>query len=47
MVKFRFWLSFYLMNLGVKVCPDKECQHWLGYGMAVAGEGIERSISEE
>lgn len=47
MSKFRFWLSFYLLDLGIRTCPDKECRFWLRYGMAVAGDGIEKSISEE
>lgn len=44
---FRFWLSFQLLLLGVKVAPDKEVQEWLKYGLSVAGTGIEESITKD
>jgi len=44
--KLRFWLSFKLLILGVKVAPDKEVQEWLKYGLKVAGTGIEASFTE-
>lgn len=45
--KFRFWLSFKLLLLGVKVAPDKEVQEWLKYGLKVAGTGIEESLTRD
>jgi len=44
---FRFWLSFRLIKLGIVTCPDEECQHWIRYGMSIAGEGIEKGILED
>lgn len=47
MIKLRFWLSSVLIRWGTNMIPDKQCREWVRYGMYVAGEGIERSISEE
>jgi len=47
LVKFRFWLSFKLLQLGVDACPDEGCKYWLTYGLKVAGEGIQKEITED
>jgi len=45
--KFRFWISFKLLDLGVQACPDDYSREWLKYGLTVAGVGIERGLTED
>lgn len=47
MDKFRYWLSYKLINLAIKVVPDEECKYWIKYGMFIAGTGIEESLENE
>lgn len=47
MYALRFWLSFHLLNLGVRACPDESSRHWLRYGLHIAGKGIEDGLTNE
>lgn len=44
--RFKFWLSFQLLMLGVRTAPDERVQEWIKYGLKVAGSGIEKDILE-
>ena len=45
--KFRFWLSFQLLMLGVKAAPSEFVQEWIKHGLRVAGTGIEKDLLED
>lgn len=45
--KFRFWLSFRLITLGVKVAPDEQVRNSLRQGMYIAGQLIEESLTKD
>ena len=42
--KIRFWLSFQLLLLGVRMCPDAHAKNWLKYGLKVAGTGLAEDL---
>ena len=45
--KFRFWLSFQLLMLGVKAAPSEFVQKWIKHGLRVAGRGIEKDLLKD
>lgn len=47
MESFRYWLSFKLLVLGVRILPDEHTKYWVKYGLKVAGRGVEESLNDE
>lgn len=45
--RLRFWLSYQFLMLGVFMAPDDRIRNWIVFGLKVAGEGIERELTED